>query len=169
MPSDDPEVVVEDEPEGKTVAVTATKSATPAEQTHTTGRSEQESPRLHGALRAEGARLHRARWRGRAKVAAIAVAIGGSVGGVGLAIKRYVAPAVMRFIHPPAPPPPPVTANQAKPAEAPPPAPKPVKKRPHRKAHAATDDGASGTAASEAAAKPARNADDAPLPPAETP
>jgi serine/threonine protein kinase len=171
LPSDDPEVVVEDEPEGKTIAATASKSATPPEPTHTTSRSAEESPRLTGALRAEGARLQRARWHGRAKVAAIAIAVGGAVGGVGLAVKRYAVPAAMRFIHPPAPPPPPVTANQAKPAELPPP-PKPAKKRARRpKGHPTSEEAASSTPAGEAApARPARGADDEPLPlPAETP
>ena len=172
LPSDDPEVIVEDEPEGKTMAATASKSATPPEPTHTTGRSAEESPRLTGALRAEGARLQRARWRGRAKVAAIAIAIGGSVGGVGLAVKRYVVPLAVRFIHPPAPPPPPVTANQAKPAETPPAPPKPAKKRARRpKGHPTSEEAAAASAPGEAApARPARGADDETLPlPAETP
>jgi serine/threonine protein kinase len=136
LPSNDPVVVVEEEEAKTTIATTTTTgsatgsppsgSAVP-ERTSAGRRAEHESSRLEGALRAERARLQRSRWRGRAKVAATAIAIGAVAGGLALGVKRLL-PIVKDVMRPA---PPPITANQTKPAPEPTPPsppPKPAKK-----------------------------------------
>jgi eukaryotic-like serine/threonine-protein kinase len=134
LPSDDPVVVVEEDPEHSTAAATGTATGTrpgsgPTHTERTTAsswRAEHATQAMGGALRAERARLQRTRWKARAKVAVIAVALGAAAGGIALMAKRYV-PIAVQVLKPP---PPPVTPNQVAPqskVEVPPP--KPVKKR----------------------------------------
>lgn len=144
LPSEDPLVVVEEDDAKTTIATsthvtgTATGSdSRPAsnpgsgvpERTSTSRRAEHDSTRLGGALRAERARLQRTRWRGRAKVAFVALAIGAAAGGMALGVQRLI-PVVKDLMKPA--PAPPLTANQTKPAPEPPapppPAAKPAKK-----------------------------------------
>jgi hypothetical protein len=131
MPSDEPVVVVEEDPEHSTAAVTGTRPGSGPTQTERTTasswRAEHETQAMGGALRAERARLQRSRWKARAKIAAIAVALGAAAGGIALVAKRYV-PIAVDVLKPP--PPPPVTPNQIAPQpKLEVPAPKPVKKR----------------------------------------
>jgi hypothetical protein len=98
---------------------------------------------LTGALRAEGARLQRTRWRGRLKIAVVALTVGAAAGAIGLMVKRLV-PTVTHLLK--APPPPPVTENQIQregpeppPASAAKPATKKHKARPKARP-AASDD-----------------------------
>jgi serine/threonine-protein kinase len=160
MPSDDPVVVVEEDPEHHTHTATATgigtgpgtvsRSGTPAgaaqgdRTTANSWRAEHESAAIGGALRAERARLQRTRWKGRAKIAALAVAVGAAAGGIALLAKRW-APLAVEVLKPP--PPPPVTPNQiaAQPRPEPPPPTKAVKKKGKKKAKAAAAETEAGT------------------------
>jgi eukaryotic-like serine/threonine-protein kinase len=142
MPSDDPVVVVEEDPDHRTAtatgmsAGTATGSrpgsgSTPERTTASSWRAERESQVMGDALRAERARLQRTRWKGRAKIAAIAIAIGALAGGIALVVKRYAPIAVQVLTLPQ---PPPVMPNQTTPAPKPEPPPvKAVKKKGKKK------------------------------------
>jgi len=142
MPSDDPVVVVEEDPEHRTATATGMSTGTatgsrpgsgptPERTTASSWRAERESQVMGDALRAERARLQRTRWKGRAKIAAIALAIGAIAGGIALVVKRY-APIAVQVLTPPQPPP--VMPNQTTPAPKPEPPPvKAVKKKGKKK------------------------------------
>jgi len=134
MPAEAPIVVVDAEEEAKTVAVTATQPSTPA-SAQPMRRYDNDAEKLGRAVKAEGARMRRQRWRGPVKYALLAAAVGGMIGGIVLGARHY-----WPLWFPPAAPPP-VTTNQVMPApplepEAPVPAVKP-KKKTRRKPRAA--------------------------------
>ena len=172
MPSDDPVVVVEEDPDHRTATATGMSTSTgtatgtasksqsaphPERTTASSWRAERETAAMGDALRAERGRLQRARWKGRAKIAAIALAIGGVGGGIALMAKRYVPIAVQVLKPPPAPP---VMPNQTSPAPPPPPPPvKAVKKKGKKKAKATE------SAAEAAGAPPAEATTTTPSPP----
>jgi serine/threonine-protein kinase len=164
VPNEDPVVVVEEE-EAKTTIATTTTTTTGAgsgsgsgsavpERTSAGRRAEHDSSRLEGALRAERARLQRTRWRGRAKIAFIALAVGAVAGGLALGVKRLLP--IVKDVMKPAPPP--VTANQTQPAaqpQPPPPAPvKPTKKHVRKAKPRPTDDAAGEAPGGNAPAAP---------------
>jgi hypothetical protein len=159
---------VETEASAKTLAITATPSS-PAAERMVAPRPEGDSRRLVGAVQAERNRLARTRWKGRAKIALIALAAGAAVGGAVLAGKHYVPIALQLLKRPP---PPPVTENQegpvAQPDPTPAPAPKVSKKRNKRTRNgkATGDTAAAGDSAAPGAESPAAPpSGDEPLPP----
>jgi hypothetical protein len=151
VPNEDPVVVVEEEEAKTTIATSTTHTATGSvsgsssgsavpERTSAGRGTEHDSSRLGGALRAERARLQRTRWRGRAKIAFIALAVGAAAGGLALGVKRVLP--IVKDVMKPAPPP--VTANQTKPAPEPPPPPaapaKPARKHTRKAKPRPTDE-----------------------------
>jgi serine/threonine protein kinase len=129
MPSEAPIVVVDAEEEAKTVAVTAsqTVAATPVSAAQPMRRYDNEAQKLGRAVRAEGARMRRRRWRGPVKYVLLAVLAGGLIGGAVLGLRRYIP------IWFPPPPPSSITPNQISPAPAPEPLPPPPVAKPKKK------------------------------------
>ncbi len=128
MPSEAPIVVVDTEEEAKTLAVTATQLApSPVSAAQPMRRYDVEDKKLGRAVRAEGARMRRRRWRAPAKYMLMAAMVGALVGGAVLGARHYLP---IRF--PPATAPP-ITNNQVMPPPplepaAPAPASKPKKR-----------------------------------------
>jgi eukaryotic-like serine/threonine-protein kinase len=128
MPSEAPIVVVDVEEEGKTVAVTATQTVAPTPVSAAPMRRyDNETQKLGRAVRAEGARMRRRRWRGPLKYILLAALVGGIVGGAVLGVRHYVP------IWFPPQPAAPVTPNQVMPAPAPEPLPAPPVAKPKKK------------------------------------
>jgi serine/threonine protein kinase len=162
MPADAPIVVVDAEEEAKTVAVTATQVApSPVSAAQPMRRYDVEDKldqKLGRAVKAEGARMRRQRWRGPIKYALVAAAVGAAVGGVVLGVRHY-----WPILFPPAPPTP-VIDNQVAPAPLPEPepeaapAPKPKKRAKRNKKTAEPSD------TTEAAPPPAAPPPDEPTP-----
>ena len=89
MPSEAPIVVVDAEEEAKTVAVTATQtaSATPASGAQPMRRDDNEAKL--GAVRAEGRGCGAVRWRGPPQVRFPGGAVGRLIGGAALGMRHY--------------------------------------------------------------------------------
>jgi serine/threonine protein kinase len=125
MPAEAPIVVVDAEEEAKTIAVTATQSSASvsAAGPQPMRRYDSDVEKLGRAVKAEGARMRRQRWRAPMKYALLAAVLGALAGGIVLGARHY-----WPKWFPPAPPPA-VTPNQIMPAPPPEPAdPVPVAK-----------------------------------------